>query len=135
MRRTVLLVEDEERIADVLAEQLGDEGLDVRRAHSLRQALRMLDELVPDVAVIDIGLPEIDGYEVAARIRRALGPAEIFLVALTGYADGEARQRAIESGFDAHVSKPVDFGKLSSLLAVRVAAAGSATPQPAIPPD
>ena len=49
MRRTVLLVEDEEKIADVLAEQLGEEGLDVRQAHSLRQALRMLDELVPDV--------------------------------------------------------------------------------------
>ena len=58
MRRTVLLVEDEAKLADVLAEQLAEEGFDVRQARSLRQALRLLDDLVPDVAVIDIGLPD-----------------------------------------------------------------------------
>ncbi|MEO8432572.1 MAG: response regulator [Acidobacteriota bacterium] len=80
----------------------------------------------PGIVLIDIGLPEIDGYEVAARIRQALAGAEIFLIALTGYADAQARHRAIESGFDAHVTKPVDFGKLSTLLSVRVAALSGA---------
>ena len=69
MRRTVLLVEDEAKLADVLAEQLGEEGFDVRRASSLRQALRLLDDLVPDVAVIDIGLPDGSGLDVLRRLR------------------------------------------------------------------
>ena len=72
MRRTVLLVEDEARLADVLAEQLAEEGFDVRQARSLRQALRLLDDLVPDVAVVDIGLPGRIGARrpAAAALRR-----------------------------------------------------------------
>ena len=69
MRRTVLLVEDEAKLADMLAEQLAAEDFDVRQARSLRQALRMLDDLVPDVAVIDIGLPDGSGLDVLRRLR------------------------------------------------------------------
>ncbi|MEP6800926.1 MAG: response regulator [Acidobacteriota bacterium] len=77
----------------------------------------------PRVALIDIGLPELDGYQVAQRIREALGSSDIFLVAITGYADARERAHALENGFDAHVAKPIDFSKLSSLLEARAAEA------------
>jgi len=66
--------------------------------------------------LIDIGLPELDGYTVAQRIRQALGENGIRLVALTGYADSQERQRAMHSGFDAHLAKPINYSALSSLL-------------------
>ncbi|MCA1580221.1 MAG: response regulator [Acidobacteria bacterium] len=75
----------------------------------------------PRVALIDIGLPELDGYQVAQRIREALGSSDIFLVAITGYADARERAHALENGFDAHVAKPIDFSKLSSILEARAA--------------
>ena len=80
-----------------------------------------LDER-PDVALIDLGLPGLDGLEVARRIRAVLGRDEICLVALTGYGDREDRVRTEEVGFDAHFVKPVDTGKLAKLLS-EVAAA------------
>jgi signal transduction histidine kinase/ActR/RegA family two-component response regulator len=70
----------------------------------------------PEVALVDIGLPGIDGYEVARRVRTALGPS-VFLVALTGYGQVEDRHRAAEAGFDLHVSKPVGLRELTTLLA------------------
>ena len=74
----------------------------------------------PDVVLIDIGLGHEDGYSVARRIREALGSNGTYLVAITGYAAPEDRRRALESGFDAHVGKPIDFEQLSSLLASRI---------------
>jgi CheY-like chemotaxis protein len=69
----------------------------------------------PDVAIVDIGLPEMDGYEVA-RTLRAKRSHRILLVALTGYGQPEDEQRAHEAGFDAHLVKPAEFGKLRALL-------------------
>ena len=69
----------------------------------------------PEVALIDIGLPEVDGYEVARRIRKRLGGA-VRLIALTGYGDAEARRLAAEAGFDEHLVKPVDPDTLGDLL-------------------
>ncbi len=79
----------------------------------------------PDVALVDIGLPEIDGNEVARRIRAHLGAAGIFLVALTGYGDetDEARSRA--AGFDAHFTKPVELARLDLLLRGSLRAPGA----------
>ena len=75
-------------------------------------------ELRPDVALIDIGLPGLDGYEVARRVRAALGPA-IVLVALTGYGQREDRELSLQAGFDAHLAKPIDFAQLRRLLSLR----------------
>jgi DNA-binding response OmpR family regulator len=102
MRRTVLLVEDEAKLADVLAEQLAEEDFDVRQARSLRQALRMLDDLVPDVAVIDIGLPDGSGLDVLRRLRCGAdrldsGTPVLVLTARTEEADV---LRAFERGAD-----------------------------------
>jgi len=70
----------------------------------------------PRVALIDIGLPDVNGFEVARRIRSVLGPSGIYLVALTGHASTADLQAAVESGFDTHMAKPIAFEKLRTLL-------------------
>ncbi len=70
----------------------------------------------PDVVLVDVGLPKMDGYEVARRIRGAAGSWRPLLVALTGYGLPEDRARALEAGFDAHLVKPVDQTELEALL-------------------
>ena len=74
-------------------------------------------EVRPDIAFIDIGLPTIDGYEVARRVRAELGAATPRLVALSGYGSREHRARALEAGFDAHVAKPIDVVHLHREIA------------------
>jgi DNA-binding response OmpR family regulator len=113
MRRTILLVEDEEKIADVLSEQLGEEGFDVRQARSLRQALHMLDDLVPDVAIVDIGLPDGSGLDVLRRLRCGAdrldsGTPVLVLTGRTGEADV---LRGFERGADDYLRNP--FSHLS----------------------
>jgi signal transduction histidine kinase/CheY-like chemotaxis protein len=78
----------------------------------------------PEVALIDIGLPNLDGYQIAQRIRAAPGGDKIFLIACSGYGRAEDRRRSKEAGFDAHVLKPADPQELSDLLARATAAAG-----------
>ena len=114
MRRTVLLVEDEAKLADVLAEQLAEEGFDVRQARSLRQALRMLDDLVPDVAVVDIGLPDGSGLDVLRRLRCGAdrldsGTPVLVLTARTEEADV---LRGFERGADDYLRKPFALPEL-----------------------
>jgi CheY-like chemotaxis protein len=87
-------------------------------------AIRLAVEQRPDVALIDLGLPDIDGYEVARRIRESLPRNEIFLAALTGYSDDDDRARTEEAGFDVHLVKPVESAALAKLLS-HVAAAGA----------
>jgi two-component system, sensor histidine kinase len=76
---------------------------------------RRIVDLRPELAFIDIGLPTLDGYQVAAQVRQALGPG-IFMVALTGYGQDEDQKRALAAGFDAHMAKPIDFKRLRFLL-------------------
>ena len=114
MGRTVLLVEDEEKIAGVLAEQLGAEGLEVHQARSLRQALRILDELVPDVAIIDVGLPDGSGLDVLRRLRCGAdrldsGTPVLVLTARTEEADV---LRGFERGADDYLRKPFALPEL-----------------------
>ena len=78
-------------------------------------AVRLAVSWAPEVALIDIGLPEMDGYEVARRIRKRLGKA-VRLVAVTGYGDAEARRLAAVAGFDDYLVKPVDPDTLAELL-------------------
>src|SRR5215213_4471313 len=88
-------------------------------------AIQLAVEQRPDVALIDLGLPDIDGYEVARRIRESLTRSEIFLAALTGYSDDTDRARTEQAGFDVHLVKPVETAALAKLLS-HVAAAGAA---------
>lgn len=79
-------------------------------------AIQLALEQRPDIALIDLGLPGIDGYEVARRIRESLRRGEIFLAALTGYSDDEDRMRTEKAGFDVHLVKPVESASLAQLL-------------------
>lgn len=90
---------------------------DVRTAYDGPTALEIAVEYRPNVALLDIGLPGLNGYEVATRIRRQAGLEGIVLVAITGYGQESDRQLATEAGFDHHLAKPVDFDRVQRILA------------------
>jgi len=113
--RRILVVDDNRDVRELLRVVLELHGHRVQEAIDGVQAVKLAVEWVPDIALIDIGLPEIDGYEVARRIRRRLG-ASVRLFALTGYGDAEAHRLAVEAGFDQHLVKPVDPNVLARLI-------------------
>jgi CheY-like chemotaxis protein/two-component sensor histidine kinase len=112
----ILVVDDREDAADSLAEVLTLMGQETRVAYDGPSALSLALEFRPHVALLDIGLPGMNGYEVAARIRDNEQLKEMVLVAMTGYGQTEDRQKALEAGFDHHLVKPVDLGKLGAAL-------------------
>jgi CheY-like chemotaxis protein len=115
----VLVVDDNVASAQSLAMVLKLDGHDVEVSHDGRQALEAVRRFRPEVVLMDIGLPGIDGYEVARRLRQdaELGAGIALLAAVTGYAEDEARRRSREAGFDHHLVKPVDPDCVLSLLA------------------
>jgi len=115
-RRRILVVDDNFDAAEALGELLRDYGHDVMTAHGGPQALDHARLHRPEIVLLDIGMPEMDGYEVAKRIRSELGLGDALLVALSGYGEDRHRRLAREAGFDRHVTKPVDVTKLEELL-------------------
>jgi signal transduction histidine kinase len=115
-RRRILVVDDNFDAAEALGELLRDYGHDVMTAHAGPQALDHARLHRPEIVLLDIGMPEMDGYEVAKRIRSELGLGDALLVALSGYGEDRHRRLAREAGFDRHVTKPVDVTKLEELL-------------------
>ncbi len=114
--RCVLIVDDNADAAEMLASLMKEAaGFTVRTALDGASALALVEQFTPDIAVLDIGLPGMDGYELAQRLRSDPRFAAIKMVALTGYGTEQDRKRALESGFDAHCIKPVG---LEYLLAV-----------------
>jgi signal transduction histidine kinase len=107
----VLVIDDNEDAANTLSELLSAHGSEVRVSYLAEPALQTLDEFTPEVVLLDIGLPHMDGYE-ACRRMRAIKGAAVRIVALTGWGQEHDRQRALEAGFDAHLTKPVDFERL-----------------------
>ena len=120
-RRRVLVVEDNDDARDMLKTWLTLEGHEVLEATNGTDGVQMLIDERPHVAFIDIGLPEMDGYEVARRARRQADRPTL-LVALTGYGQPEDRQRSFDAGFDDFVLKPVDPARLTQILAERTGA-------------
>jgi len=112
----ILVVDDNEDAAETLAEALGTFGHDVRIAHDGPEALRIADDFGPHVALLDIGLPVMDGYELAQRLRRDRGPNRPRLLAVTGYGQEADRRRAEQAGFDALLVKPVRIRELETEL-------------------
>jgi signal transduction histidine kinase len=113
--RRVLVVDDNADAADTLADLLMDEGHDVRIAHDGLTALREAASFRPRVVFLDLGLPGMDGYEVARRIRAQLDLGSVQLIALTGYGQEEDRRRTAAAGFNAHVVKPASAEALLAL--------------------
>jgi PAS domain S-box-containing protein len=113
----VLVVDDNVDAARSLSLLLEGSGNQVRIAHTGPTALEAALDYRPNVVLLDIGLPEMDGYEVAKRIRRQPSLQSVALVAMTGYGQDTDRQRSQEVGFNAHLIKPADFGKVQQILA------------------
>jgi CheY-like chemotaxis protein len=112
----VLVVDDNRDAADITHALVEAWGHAVRVAYDGRSALEIAAEFRPDVVLLDIGLPGMDGYEVAARLRSEAGCATTVLVAFTGYGQEEDRRRVRNAGFDEHLVKPVDPATLEALL-------------------
>ncbi|HJS90298.1 MAG TPA: PAS domain-containing protein [Steroidobacteraceae bacterium] len=114
--RRVLVADDNADAADSLALALKLRGHEVDTAHDGRQALEIAAILHPQVALLDIGMPELNGYELARQIRSEPWGQHMMLVAVTGWGQDEDRRRALEAGFDEHLTKPIDPGRLLSLI-------------------
>lgn len=108
----ILLLEDNADAREMLRTSLEMAGHDVFECEDGTTGLAALRSLRPDVAIVDIGLPGLSGYEVARQARAGAADAALTLIALTGYGQPSDRERAIEAGFDAHVVKPVDLDDL-----------------------
>jgi PAS domain S-box-containing protein len=112
----VLVVDDNEDAAETLAMTLELHGCDVKTAATAARALEMLPGFAPAVALLDIGLPDMNGYELARRVRQLPAGAGITLIATTGWGQQKDRERAFAAGFDRHLTKPIDFDLLRSYL-------------------
>jgi len=116
IRRRVLIIEDNDDARQMLRHLLDHAGHEVHEAAEGADGLARALALSPDAVIVDIGLPGLDGYSIARRLREA-GPPGVLLVAITGYGQDGDRQRSREAGFDVHLTKPIDPLVLDALLA------------------
>jgi DNA-binding response OmpR family regulator len=116
----VLVVDDNEDAADSLATLLDVLGYDVCVAYDGPDAITAADAFQPEVALLDIGLPRLSGYDIARHVRGKRG-GEVLLVAITGWGQEDDRRKAKEAGFDHHFTKPADFEALLALIADELA--------------
>ncbi len=107
--RRILIVDDNEDLASLMSELLEVHGHTVEMAHEGRAALDLATTFEPDIALLDIGLPGMDGYELAREMRK-LRQGSIRLIAITGYAQETDRRLSQEAGFSGHLVKPVESG-------------------------
>jgi CheY-like chemotaxis protein len=114
--RRILIVDDNRDAADSLGLLLRSAGADIRVVYDGGTALQEISRYEPDVVLLDLGMPGIDGYEVARRTRARPEHNKVALVALTGWGQQEDRDRARDAGFDHHLVKPADIDKLHALL-------------------
>jgi two-component system CheB/CheR fusion protein len=112
----VLLIEDNDDLRAMTQRVLKSLGCNVQTAPDGPAGLELIQQARPDVALVDIGMPLMDGHEVARRIRQLPGGEALRLIAITGFGQPEDRQKAIEAGFDAHLVKPVSLSELTKVL-------------------
>jgi signal transduction histidine kinase/ActR/RegA family two-component response regulator len=127
----VLVVDDNRDAADSLQSLFQLEGYAAQVAYGGAQALAAVDRVWPQLVVMDLGMPDMDGYEAARQIRQRAQGRDVLMIALTGWGQGEARARTEQAGFDHHLTKPVDFDAIAALLRAHLARQeGTATPTP-----
>jgi|SRR5215813_5748427 len=114
--KRVLVVDDHAPSAEMVAEILALEGYEVRIAHSASEAMDEALQFAPRVAILDIGLPDEDGFEVARNIKARGELQQIRLIALSGYGQWQYPRRAHEAGFERYLVKPVDLDELLALV-------------------
>lgn len=112
----MVIIEDNFLAARSTQMLLNELGHQTEIAHNGIQAIALVEQFRPEVVLCDLGLPGIDGYEVAKRLRHRSNLPELYLISTSGYGQEEDKQRALEAGFDAHLVKPIDFRELQRLL-------------------
>ncbi|HEX5887278.1 MAG TPA: ATP-binding protein [Pyrinomonadaceae bacterium] len=115
-RRRILVVDDNVDSAESMAMMLELSGHDVATAHDGVEGVKVAEKFQPHVALLDLGMPKLDGYEAARSIRQQSWGQKMMLVALTGWGQSEDKRRSREAGFDAHLVKPIDFEVLEELI-------------------
>jgi CheY-like chemotaxis protein len=113
----VLIVDDNRDAAEALSLQVKTMGAQVRTALSASDALGIGPDFLPDVVLLDLGMPDVDGFEAARQIRQTAWGRRVHLVALTGWGQDKDRQRTKQAGFDRHLTKPAEPAELESVLA------------------
>jgi CheY-like chemotaxis protein len=119
--RRVLVVDDNRDAAEMISAVLESSGHDVRIAEDASQALSLADVFHPQLAVLDIGLPVMDGYTLGRELRARMGAEAPILIALSGYGQEEDQRRSEQAGFASHLVKPVDAERLIGLVEKLVA--------------
>jgi len=117
-RERILVVDDDCATADTLALLIETLGCEAKAVYNGLDAVQQVVEFQPDMALIDIGMPERDGYDTVAGIRQQPGGTHVILVAVTGWSREEDKRRAYEAGFDLHITKPMRVETLRELLAL-----------------
>ena len=112
----ILLIDDDEDARQLLTILLELIGYEVYSESNGRSALPLVESLHPDVIISDIGMPELDGYQTAALIRRQSWGSQVVLIALSGYGSAQDKKRADQAGFDYHFTKPLDTRLLNQAL-------------------
>lgn len=115
-RRFVLIADDNQDVAFGMSMLLGMAGFEVETVYDGRDAAVVVSRRMPDVALLDIGLPGMSGFEVAQVIRNLQGPKKVLVVAISGYSPDMVRSEPLRILFDRHFVKPVDFDEVLSLL-------------------
>ena len=113
--RRIVVVEDNQDVRDLLRLKLHRLGHEVHAVGDGHAGVQTIVEHKPDLALVDIGLPGLDGYEVAARVRESMGK-DVVLVAVSGFGQPEDKRKAIDAGFDEHITKPADVTDIENLL-------------------
>jgi two-component system CheB/CheR fusion protein len=112
----IVVIEDNQDSREMLCALLTHAGLDCKSSDNGATGVALIDEFNPSIAIVDIGLPGLDGLEVARRVRANPQHQHIYLIALTGYGQRADREMALSAGFDEHLVKPIDFGTLERVL-------------------
>ena len=113
----VLIIDDNRDAANTMAMLVEELGGSTRIAHDATSGLQALDDTAPDVVFLDIGMPGIDGYETCRQMRRRPSNKAMVIIAVTGWGQPQDKQRALDAGFDAHLTKPVELEALARILA------------------
>jgi CheY-like chemotaxis protein len=116
MTERILVVDDDRATADTLSLLIRMLGFEAKAVYSGEEAVEQIVRFEPDMALIDIGMPQRDGYDTVAAIRQQPGGTHVILVAVTGWSRDEDKRRAYEAGFDLHVTKPMRVETLKELL-------------------
>lgn len=128
-RHRVVVADDGRDSADSMAMLLTVMGHDVRVAYDGQEAIDVAETFRPHVMILDVGMPKLDGYEAARRVREQSWGREVLLVAMTGWGREDDHRRSEESGFDRHFTKPADMSEIQQVLAAFEGAAPSPGPR------